>query len=557
MTSDTLKQALHSHAWVGLIISLPLFIVFWAGAITLFLPEVETWSKAPYYSVEQAVTNDIDLRINERIEKHTAAYGKLPEDSVFVSLPTDKSPYLEIAFEAPIDPEAASLALTAFEQAKAEAKRVEGESNETVPTAPTIEKEWKALIIDPHTGEVYTEHSPFELAHFLNALHITLHLPQGVYIVGFITFFFFVIIITGIIVQLKNLAKNFFLYRHDKNRKSQMNDLHNVVGVISLPYAIMFAVTGVILNLSLLFIIPTSFTLYSGDQEGLMQDAGFAGYQPKPVANSPADMPNLQRLVKSTTQEFGATITGLTLHHYGDAAAAVHLRGQYHEGFTEAFDAVYEIQLGEFVTTPAPNDNIFSSTLTKAFSLHFGNFAGTDLRILYFVLAMAFCGMIVAGNVLFLEKRTKRNQYPKTLAVTRATTLGACLGIMTATAFAFLLERAVPEAFYEREHMIEYAFGLVFLIIVMWGFFANNVMRFIRTNLYACAGLLFVMLAFEWVVFGTPLIAMGRPTPLVFYVSIGIFLCAAALFWAARQTLERTTKQRTETQSSTLSQRTS
>ena len=42
------------------------------------------------------------------------------------------------------------------------------------------------------------------------------------------------------------------------------------------------------------------------------------------------------------------------------------------------------------------------------YALHFGHFAGVDLRILYFLLGLAVCAMIVVGNMLWLNKYSKK-----------------------------------------------------------------------------------------------------------------------------------------------------
>ena len=262
MKSETLKNALNAHGWIGLLISLPLFIVFWAGAITLFHPELDQWSKQPYYDIDvDAKANGHAVDYNQLVEQQIQAFGILPEDRISLRLPNEKSPYLRMFFQVPVEKEPDTLTLQA-------------ETAQDV-TPQRIEKEFKDLLIDPYSGEIFTEHSPFELADFLYALHYNLHLPQGLYIVGVITLFFMVIIITGVVVQLKNLVKNFFLYRKDKNTRSQMNDVHNVIGVISLPYAAMYALSGVILNLLILVQIPSVLVLYKGDLNAVTRDAGF------------------------------------------------------------------------------------------------------------------------------------------------------------------------------------------------------------------------------------------------------------------------------------------
>ena len=530
MKKGTVKQALSAHGWVGLVISLPLFVAFWAGSITLFLPEVLVWAKAPYYPVEQ--TTETPLTINQIVEAQIDNYAIPQEESIFVTLPSDKSPYLELFFQVPKQPSEAQINNTSIQD--------EGAENQTSEESPAVqvEKERKHLIIDPYTGKLFTDHSPFELAHFINVLHYTLHVPQGLYIFGIISLLFFVIIITGVIVQLKNLVKNFFLYRHTQTKRSQMNDLHTVVGVISLPYMALFAITGVILNLSILFIFPTSMTLYAGNQEGLLQDAGFAQFVPDELSGEARAVPNILPIVNEAENKYDTKVTGFSLYHYGDETAAIQFRGTYNDTFNSAFESIYSVKSGTFPAEYEQQANVFREGLNTVFSMHFANFGATDIRIVYFILAMLVCGMIAAGNVLWIVKREKRNAYPKTLAVARASTLGSCIGIMTATAFAFLLERVLPEAVNQREHLIEYAFGLILLLVVIVACFYQNVRRFVGFNLFACSGLLLLTLLFEWTVFGKILVSSSGLIPVTLYVSLGMATIAVVLMMVGLKILK-------------------
>ena len=68
------------------------------------------------------------------------------------------------------------------------------------------------------------------------------------------------------------------------------------------------------------------------------------------------------------------------------------------------------------------NSNVARRGLAIAGSLHFANFAGIDLRILYFVIGLAVSGMIIAGNLLWVNKRVKQNSQSKRffpLSITR------------------------------------------------------------------------------------------------------------------------------------------
>lgn len=494
MKSETLKSAINAHGWVGLVISLPLFIVFWAGAISFFQPELDQWATLPYYNIDTEAKQDgSSVNYNDLVEEQIKVHGILPGERITLRFPNDKMPYLKMYFQVPVQSE----------------KQPEKETITAPPVdANKVKKKFISLLIDPYSGSVFTEHSPFDFAHFLYELHYSLQLPQGLYIVGIITLFFFVITITGVVIQLKKIIKNFFLYRKDQKIRAQMTDMHNVVGVISLPYAIMYALSGVILNLLILVQIPSVLVLYKGDLNGVTQDAGFYTHNSEASGES-IKMPNLKTFAARLSQEHQADITQLNIYAYGDKNAVLQFRGLYNSGFNKQFSRFYEVSTNNFPQNMnLPEDNTFSVGLQMLYSMHFANFAGTDMRLIYFVLAIAFCGMIIAGNVLWVVKRQKKNEYPKTLAFTRGATLGGCIGVITATALCFFLERSLPEALSEREHVIEYVFGLSLLLITIAGFFVNKLRPFIGYNLIVSGALLAVTVAFEWSVLGQEMVLM-------------------------------------------------
>lgn len=414
MKSETIRNATEAHGWVGLVISVPLFIIFWAGAVTLFYPEVHRWSSMPHFPLENT---------EERVNISALVAEKLDQDDVdssrnlFVRLPSEHSPYMEMHIPVLDDP-------SEIEAARESAQAAGTASSEPKPHRHSAEED---LAIDPYSGEVLFEDHPFFLADFLNRLHFSLKLPQGLYIVGLVTFFFFVIIITGVVIQLKNLVTHFFLYRH-KRLRYQMNDMHNVVGVISAPYAVMYALTGLMFNLHIVFEIPVLFLKYEGDSQVMIEELGFDRFNEKP-ANISQEMPDLDALLARTEREYNASIQSLNIHNYGDQNAIVELSGTANEGFSKRVDLLYRVSSDSFPEDINKGDNLFMDGLTVMFSLHLANFAGVDLRWLYFLIAISICGMIVAGNVLWIVKRQKKHvEYPKTIAVMRALTLGGLYG---------------------------------------------------------------------------------------------------------------------------------
>lgn len=489
MKAETLRNALHAHGWLGLLISVPLFIIFWAGAITLFHPEMQRWATMPHYPLAQSSQLTPLTPIVERLIDQ---YNIDPKERISVRLPSDHMPYLSIFFRVPKE-----------------------ENSE--------KKRFVSLTFNPQTGEQLHDHNPFELADFIYQLHYNLKLPQGLYIVGLITLFFMVLVFTGIVIRLKNLIKHFFMYRKDRNTRNKMNDLHNVVGVISLPYGLMYALTGLMFNLLILLQVPSALVLYQGDIPALSKDAGFINFNEELTGN-PLAMPDLNALLSKQRVATGVNITGLNLHNYGDESAVFRLAGKRKDGFAGNYTAHYAVKTDSFPEAiNVQGDNVFVEGSSILFSLHFANFAGLDLRFLYFVLAIGVCGMIVAGNVLWIVKRQKRATHPKTLAVMRGLTLGGCVGIMPATAIAILLERILPAGVSDRPEVVQLVFAGILLLGVIAGFIYQHHRRFVGWGLVISAVALTVTFAADWLMFGQTLLNLhqqGFASPLGFSMAL-------------------------------------
>lgn len=505
MKAPSLRNLVHAHGWVGLIISVPLFIVFWAGSITFFQPEIYRWASTPHFPISQIGTQ---LNVNTLLEEKLAQFAVDNSRRMFISFPSEHSPYIRVGFS--VFTESAVI--------ESEKKR---------------KTKFQYLLIDPISGQTLAEHDPFELADFFYRLHYNLKLPQGAYVVGIVTFFFLVLILTGIVIQLKNLVKHFFLYRSDSTTRNKMHDLHNVVGVISLPYGLMFALTGLMFNLNIIAQIPTVLMLYDGDLNAALTDAGSHTVTER-YAGVPYPMPDLQQLKNQLETQHDVGITSIAIYNYGDEHAVVRFRGSLNNDFADRFTRFYQVRTGTF---PAQanhfDDNVFANGTRTLYNMHFASFAGLDLRFLYFVLGLGVCVMIIAGNVLWLVKRQKRNATPKTITIMRALTLGACAGIIPVTALTFLLERVLAIDLEQRAHFIEFSFAIGLLLAVIAAFKYKSSKQLMSHYAYGTSLLLAGTVVADWLMFSNSIISMASAehfVPLSVSVALGVFsLCFALL----------------------------
>lgn len=533
MKPETLRNAVDAHGWLGLLISIPLFIIFWTGAITLFHPEVDHWAAMPQFPIPQ---NTPQVPLTPLINKHIETMNFDNSRRLFISPASNHHPYL-------------NAYIPVIEQAVTPNNNINNSINNSdsinninnsdtaTPKNTPLKRHYEALIIDPATGNTLADNSPFQLAGFLNEMHFTLKLPQGRYLVGMVCFFFMVVLLTGLVIQFKKIIRHFFLYRTQGTQRHQANDLHNVIGVISLPYGIMYALTGLMFNLGIIFEIPTLKVLYQGDNAAMTRDSGYTNTIPEP-ANIAYPMPSIDAITQQIARDNNGSIHSIRLHNYNDKNATFQFFGVRGDGFADKINTNYHVQTQTYDTQ---DDNNFSNNVDLLLSLHMADFAGLDLRFIYFVLAIAVCAMIVAGNLLWVIKRQKRAHHPKILALTRALTLGGCMGVIVATAAAFMFERLLPVTMAGRADYVVLSFFLTLLTCVIISFLNTQPLKIIHHACLACASICLFIVLMDATATQTSLIQLwhaGFAQP--FGVSFSIFITALTLIFCAKKIRDTT-----------------
>lgn len=345
MKKEFLKRITDAHSWLGLIISGLLFIVFFAGSIALFRAEITQWSMQPHFEPSRGaplpVSQILEIAIKDRAFE--------PKEHLTLVKPSKHSPYYKVYVDVEHEP---------------------GQENHD------------ALLIDPITGEIIASVDDFYLANFIYELHYDLNIPAGSYIIGFITLFFFFAIISGIFMHARKLFSNFFKYRAQKQKRSQLLDMHNVVGVMSLPFTIMYAISGLIFNLVIIYQIAFAVILYKGNQQALLDDAGYQAIEPK-WTNTPWENPKVNQILQNIKAKYKSEPSLIRFYNYGDNSAVMQIRGEIQSEFAYRYETAITVSNQQALYI---KDNNNPNTLVKGLyvisRLHFGDYAGLDLRIL-------------------------------------------------------------------------------------------------------------------------------------------------------------------------------
>jgi hypothetical protein len=166
------------------------------------------------------------------------------------------------------------------------------------------------------------------------------------------------------------------------------------------------------------------------------------------------------------------SINRVSIDHFGDESASVRFRGADVSQFSTRKEATYHIASGrELYLTKDNFDNDLRGGLSVISSLHFGDFAGYLIRVLFFILGIGTCYIILTGNLMWIQKKANlrvEKQNLMGLKVVYAMTTGGFIGTIFASAVGFVFARVIPIDTIGRSDLISYIFfGCLFTAIVV------------------------------------------------------------------------------------------
>lgn len=513
-TNSAIKNLTQSHGWLGVVFSILLFIVFWCGSLSLFRAEIEQWAELPHYPVS---LQGKDKTLTEIIDPIVAQYPLDPQQSIGLSL-TDKDSFHYTLRGVLLPPPKAPSNVTDSSQ-----------SNQTKSDSTNQPRgERIRLKIDPKTGQALASNSQFELIDFIYELHYNLQLSRfGLYFIGLVTLFFLFALLSGVFIHAKKIINYFFTYRNHKIRP-QLLDMHNVIGVMSLPFTLMYALTGLVFNLIVVYQVAFVVFVYQGDRDALQQDAGFSRLAPEPASGLPLNMQAVDHILSQSQDKYGPA-RFLRLYNYGDKNAVLQLFGQRQGNFGPRYQLQIRVRDGAIVKQSGINEvNTFRQGRRVLASLHFGSFAGFDLRVLYFILGLAVTAMMIIGNMLWINKRrNNRKVSAKVTDFVSSLTLGVCCGMILATTTGLLAERLVPVGLAARADWVIGVFLATNLGLSIYSFWIEDKKQFVATTLYSSAAMLIATIVSSWSLFSHTLLQLWSDgIHSVIGVEIGLLISA-------------------------------
>lgn len=356
-SSLRVDRSLAAHTVMGLVISALLYIICVSGTIAVFEDELGWWER-PTTPVVETVTPEAAQAAAR------AVIAQQPDTThLYLYLPRENWPRFVVGGDDGL-----------------------WAADENGTPASLYETHWNTFLVN---------------------LHYYLHLPSsfGMILVACFGVMMVAMAISGFLAHPRIFRDAFRLKMTGQQRLGQA-DLHNRISVWTAPFHIVVAGTGAMIGLFVIAAFVLAQTSFNGDTRAL-STAIFGDEPPPNEASAPL-------------ADIGAALASLQSVHPDNPPflAIIHdpgTQGQHVEIYGEHFDRLIYGETYSYTATGEPtgtgayaNGEIGKQIAFSMYRLHFGDFGGTFMKLVYFVLGGLMCVMVATGlNIYFLKQAEK------------------------------------------------------------------------------------------------------------------------------------------------------
>jgi uncharacterized iron-regulated membrane protein len=459
------------HTWFGLVLGFVLVIVFFFGSLSVFDREIDRWAIPASRFAPQPMPS-FDKVLRPVFESIQPSQESLDQARTLVDGP------LPAHWDSPKSWEAFTTHRDPVLNMSARWK---------TPNAKVPDDVVGYRTIDPRSGKVFADDQLKVGSQFFFPLHHNLTLDYsvtangrdlGLWIVGFAGLVMLVALISGVVMHRK-IFREFFTFRPRQNAQRSVLDLHNMTGVLALPFHFFFAFTGLLIFAGTYF--PVSGTqleplheLHETIEEretGVPHDrAGMAA----PLASVDAMVDEAQR--RWAAKGMAGEVGRLSLTHVGDANGHVSIFRAGTDRIASVSEGIhFKASTGQVLREDPPQTAV-GGVADFLVGLHLQHFRHWLLRWFYVLGGLMGTACIATGFIFFVEKRKKQHakvgsqgsRVVDALAVTTVT--GMLIATMTILNANRLLPTALPIGWPPRDSLQIYLFWAGWALAMLHAF---------------------------------------------------------------------------------------
>lgn len=453
---SSLRQSLTwLHTWFGLVLGFVLMVVFFFGSLSVFDREIDRWAN-PSSRFEPQIMPSYDRVLGpifaglkpeeEELDEAERRIGKRPGPDLpvmnYSAYTTHRDPVLSLYSEFKVDnPDDAT-------------DHVHGH-----------------VTIDPRNG-TSMPHDELKIgSKFFYPMHFSLHLhwlDLGYWLVGAAALVMLAALVSGVVMHRK-LFRELFTFRPQKSTQRSSLDLHNLTGVLALPFHFMFPLTGLVIFAGIYF--PVAETTLAPVARAHEEAEARAKGLPFAPAGKPAKLASVDAMVAVAKEHWRARdmpgeVGYLNVAHVGDENSYVSIFRAGSDRVSLVGQGVHFSGTTGKVLYEEPPPTAISGINEFLTGLHLQHFEHWPLRWLYVLGGLSGCVCIATGLVFFVGKRKRKHasqgvsgaRWVDALAVTTVT------GMVIATLTILIANRALPAELEQRGDWEERCFWGAWLL---------------------------------------------------------------------------------------------
>lgn len=492
------------HTWFGLVLGYVLIVVFFFGSLSVFDREIDRWAipetrfaPQPMSSFDTMLAPIFARMMPEADELQAAA------KRVRGPLPATLAPMNWGAYTTHRDPVLSLYAEYA------------------VPNNPDDPDDHVHghVTIDPRNGRLLPDDRLKIGSEFFYPMHYGLNLTWkdlGYWIVGFAALVMLAALVSGVVIH-RRIFRELFTFRPRKHVQRSTLDLHNLTGVVALPFHFMFALTGLTVFASIY--LPVSETLLKPQaMAAAMADAKAKGLPFKP-AGVQAPLASVDAMVVEAKRRWAARgmpgeVGYLYLNHVGDRNSYVTLYRAGSDRVTLVGQPIHFEGTSGRVLLEEPPPSAVAGVNDFLTGLHLQHFEHWLLRWFYVFGGLSGCLCIATGFIFFVEKRKRQHAKAGTGGArwADAVAVATVTGMLVATLAILVANRLLPAEMAQRGDWEKASFWGAWVIAAAHALWRSAPVRDARLSpawaeqCGAIAALAFAAVALNWITTGDHLV---------------------------------------------------
>ncbi|MBF0863065.1 PepSY-associated TM helix domain-containing protein [Gluconobacter kanchanaburiensis] len=418
------------HTWAGVVLGSILFAIFWMGTLSVFDSEIDSWMEPA--TRLPAATSPLPLEtfrpsLNDAITAKAAFWN--------VIMPDDRQAVVHVHYR--------------------------------------TRQKFITREFDPVTGKELPNSGTLGATGFIFPFHYTLEIRLmniGEWVVGLASMSMLALCVTGIIIHRK-IFSEFFTFRPNKNSKRLLLDIHNMAGVLGLPFHIILTFSGLII-LSATFFPSNVKAVYPNPRDYFFEVNGLT-FLPIKSGKTGAPVASLDKAALFARKVWaGAEPHTILVVNPGTTTSRMAFFRECDRQVVVDRDVIsFEGPTGKYFSrSPTPHLIIRAERFLSG--LHLIQFHHWALRWFYFILGLGSCVLIGTGFLFWLETRRKTQNNTFGFRIVEGLTSGSVTGIIIATLIFFVANRLLPPD--------AYLFGHDRATLEVWSFYLSWLATFLH-----------------------------------------------------------------------------